>query len=59
MEVSFNYTHFHIYKDIDTESDRDQITVLTSSIFEETSFDLLVDVFAQVGQGRVAVELEI
>lgn len=42
-EVTFNYTHFHVYKDMlgDTE---DSIAALGSSGMEYTNFDLSVDI---------------
>jgi amino acid adenylation domain-containing protein len=42
-EVCFNYTHFHIYRDLKTGVDNG-LEVLGSLGFEQTSFDLMFDV---------------
>ncbi len=47
-EVSFNYTHFHVYQDITTSSDQ-TLELLGSFGFEQTNFDLLVDVSRGMG----------
>jgi amino acid adenylation domain-containing protein len=42
-EVSFNYTHFHAYRDLVAGSGQ-TLEVLSSSGLEQTNFDLLVDI---------------
>ncbi len=42
-EVLFNYTHFHIYNEL-TKGGGNELESLGSSGFEQTNFDLLVDV---------------
>ncbi len=42
-EVTFNYTHFHAYRDL-ASSDGHALKVLDSSGFEQTNFDFHVDV---------------
>ncbi len=42
-EVTFNYTHFHVYRDLTTETEH-KLEVLGSSGFEQTNFDFLVNV---------------
>jgi amino acid adenylation domain-containing protein len=42
-EVLFNYTHFHVYNDL-AQSNEQSLEALGSSGFEQTNFDLLVDI---------------
>ncbi len=42
-EVTFNYTHFHAYKDISADSNR-TLEVLSADGFGQTNFDLHIDV---------------
>lgn len=42
-EVTFNYTHFHVFGDISDEADH-EFELLDSTIFEQTNFDFHVDV---------------
>src|SRR5258708_12203934 len=42
-EVTFNYIHFHVYREM-TQTASSQFEVLDSSGFEQTNFDLEVQV---------------
>jgi amino acid adenylation domain-containing protein len=42
-EVLFNYTHFHVYSDLTTDTEQ-QVESLGSAAFEQTNFDLAVSV---------------
>ncbi|KAB8192907.1 AMP-binding protein, partial [Lysobacter maris] len=54
--VTFNYTHFHVYNDMQ-EASGDQLQVLGSSGFERTNFDLQVDVARSVGDDMLRMAL--
>ncbi|WP_227008378.1 non-ribosomal peptide synthetase [Pseudoalteromonas luteoviolacea] len=44
-EITFNYTHFHVYKNmLQNEEQQDSLEVLASTAFEQTNFDFHVDV---------------
>ncbi|WMS87325.1 non-ribosomal peptide synthetase [Pleionea litopenaei] len=43
-EVSFNYTHFHAYEQAREIVEKRDVEVLSASGYEETNFDLVVDV---------------
>ena len=42
-EVTFNYTHFHVYSDLTTDTEQ-KVESLGSTAFEQTNFDLAVSV---------------
>jgi amino acid adenylation domain-containing protein len=46
-EVVFNYTHFHIYNEIAKSSER-SLEVLGSSGFEESNFDMMVEISREI-----------
>ncbi|KZN57973.1 hypothetical protein N474_25625, partial [Pseudoalteromonas luteoviolacea CPMOR-2] len=42
-DITFNYTHFHVYKGLASEQNTN-FEVLSSTVFEQTNFDFHVDV---------------
>ncbi|MDR7123076.1 amino acid adenylation domain-containing protein, partial [Rheinheimera soli] len=42
-EVLFNYTHFHVFEQVDVNEDVEKMSLLASSEFEQTNFGLTVD----------------
>jgi amino acid adenylation domain-containing protein len=51
-EVLFNYTHFHVYNDLTKSAER-SLEALGSSGFEETNFDLMVEVSREMNDTMV------
>ncbi|KAB8188342.1 hypothetical protein FKV24_010290, partial [Lysobacter maris] len=48
-EVTFNYTHYHVYNDMEAAGET-QLEVLESSGFERTNFDFHVDISRGLGR---------
>ncbi|MFT5716093.1 MAG: amino acid adenylation domain-containing protein [Oleiphilaceae bacterium] len=54
-QIILNYTHFHVYKQIEKEAD---ITILNASGFEETNFGLGVNFSREVSGDRILLDFE-
>ena len=55
-EVTFNYTHFHVFGELTSETAQ-QVEVLGSSAFEQTNFDFHVDVTRWPGEETLSLML--
>jgi non-ribosomal peptide synthetase component F len=55
-EVTFNYTHFHVYEDITSKTEQ-TLELLGSSGFEQTNFDFHVSVSRDVGDETLRLTL--
>ncbi len=55
-EVTFNYTHFHVFAEMTSETTQ-QVEVLGSSAFEQTNFDFHVDVTRWPGEETLSLML--
>src|SRR6185295_16133620 len=55
-EVTFNYTHFHVFGELTAETTQ-QVEVLGSAAFEQTNFDFHVDVTRWPGEDRLSLML--
>ncbi len=55
-EVSFNYTHFHVYREM-TSTTENKLEVLNSSGFEQTNFNLVVNVSRSVDDDSLRLVL--
>ncbi|KAB8198092.1 amino acid adenylation domain-containing protein, partial [Lysobacter maris] len=54
-EVTFNYTHFHVYQEMDSSGE--PLQVIDSSSFEQTNFDFHVDISRGVGDDTLRMSL--
>lgn len=55
-EVTFNYTHFHVYNDMTQAAER-PLEVLGSSGFEQTNFDFHIDVMRSLQEDGLQMRL--
>lgn len=57
-EVMFNYTHFHVYDQLNEAQDSGDMEVLASTGFEQTNFDFYVDVSRASDQMSMSVKYD-
>ena len=55
-EVTFNYTHFHIYEDLTKDTDH-RLEVLGSSGFEQSNFDFHIEIGRGLGEDALSMAL--
>ncbi len=55
-EVLFNYTHFHVFREM-ASGPNGTLEILGSRGFEQTNFDLLVDVARDASEDRLRLQL--